>query len=239
MLLIIAITAFLAGSVQALSGFGAGIIMMMIFPYLFSMQKAAALSGILGLPLAISIAYRYRKQICLKQVILPAIIFLISSGISIAVSSVIDLNRFKIIFGFLLILLSVFFTFFSNRIHIAQNLLTVFICSALSGIMGGFFGIGGPLLVIYFLGISKNTEAYLASVNFVFAICEIYNASLRIYTGIITANLLPAIFIGCIFILSGSIAGSRLSEKMNGKMIKRIIYIMLAFSGAITILQSI
>lgn len=239
MLFITAITTFLSGSIQALSGFGAGIIMMMIFPYFLPLQRAAALSGLLGLPLAFSIAWKQRKHIRIKQVFLPSIIFLISSGISIRIASMIDLDQFKILFGFLLILLSIFFSFFSSRITIRQNLLTIFICSALSGIMGGFFGIGGPLLVIYFLSISKTTEEYLGSVNFVFALCEIYNAAIRFYTGIIQANLIPYITTGCLFILLGRIAGSRLSERMNGEMIKKIIYAMLAFSGIVTVLQSL
>lgn len=58
MLYILTFTALSAGLIQALSGFGAGIIMMMIFPYLFSMKEAAAIAGLLGLPLALSIAWK-------------------------------------------------------------------------------------------------------------------------------------------------------------------------------------
>lgn len=239
MSLITAITTFLAGSIQALSGFGGGIIMMMIFPYFFAMDQAAALSGMLGLPLALSIAFKYRKSIQIKLVILPSLFFLLSSGISITISSWIDLDRFKIIFGILLVVLAVFFSFFSNRITIKQNLFTIFLCSTFSGIMGGFFGIGGPLLVIYFLSVSKTNKEYLGSVNFVFAMCEIYNLILRICTGIIRNNLIPYMILGCICILAGRIIGSHLSEKINGEMIKKIIYVMLAFSGIVTIFQSL
>ena len=92
-----------------------------------------------------TLAYKYRKKIQLKAVLLPAVIYLISSGISIKVAASMNLDSLKAFFGLLLIALAVYFNFFSAKLQIHADFKSALICAGVSGVTGGLFGIAGPL----------------------------------------------------------------------------------------------
>ena len=68
----VVITAMLAGLVQGVTGFGGGIIIMLIFPMFFSIPVSAGISGSLGIALCAAIVIRYRREISVRMAVLPA-----------------------------------------------------------------------------------------------------------------------------------------------------------------------
>ncbi|MCF0108572.1 MAG: sulfite exporter TauE/SafE family protein, partial [Erysipelotrichaceae bacterium] len=72
---VIVLLALIAGIVQGVTGFGAGIVMMMGFPYFFSLPVSAALSGTIGTMLSVTMTWTYRKFINWKELVLPTIVY--------------------------------------------------------------------------------------------------------------------------------------------------------------------
>lgn len=106
-------------------------------------------------------------------------------------------------------------------------------------LFGGLFGIGRPLLVLYFLAVSKSKEEYLGNINGVFAITTLQQLITRISVGILTWEAVPAILVGIVFVLIGRFWGSRVVDKLDVARMKRGIYIFLIIAGILTVAGSL
>ena len=106
-MIIVACIAFLGGIVQGVTGFGAGIVMMMVLPVFFLIPQAAGISTTIGLMLNSLMAYRYRKSINLKKAIIPSTLFLVVSSCSAYFAMYVNQVLIKKIFGAFLIALSI------------------------------------------------------------------------------------------------------------------------------------
>ena len=70
---VIAIAAVLAGIVQGVTGFGTGLILMVILPYYFPGPQSAGTSVAIAMALCIAMSIRYRKDISIKKAVIPSI----------------------------------------------------------------------------------------------------------------------------------------------------------------------
>ena len=138
-----------------------------------------------------------------------------------------------------LILLSVYFMFFSKKLKVSGKPWTAVLCVSLSGVLSGLFGIGGPTLVMYYIAVTKTKEEYLGTMNFVFAVAITYQIIVRFVTGVLTVNLLPMLVIGTASILVGRIIGTKIVDKIDGEKLKKIVYVFLAISGVITTINAL
>jgi len=111
MIWIVILMAFLGGMVQGITGFGGGIVMMMVFPMVFPLTQAAGLNGAILVFLNATMVYVYRKHIKIKMV-LPVFLFsIIVSSITIKVAAGASPIIVKKLFGGFLLLLSVYYLF--------------------------------------------------------------------------------------------------------------------------------
>ena len=75
----------IAGLLQGLTGFGAGIILMLYLPYLYPVIQCSGIIGIICLFLSLIMALQYRKFIELKKVLIPLSIYILISTITIVI----------------------------------------------------------------------------------------------------------------------------------------------------------
>ena len=94
-----AVITLLAGLAQGVCGFGAGILMMMVLPLFFSISRSAAGAGIVSLVVTLLMIIRYRKQISIKKVIAPLLVYSACSALAIHFSSSFDQQLLKRLFG--------------------------------------------------------------------------------------------------------------------------------------------
>ena len=235
----IALITMAGGWDQAVTGFGGGIVIMVVLPSLLTVGLAPAVSGTICSPLTWMIAWRYHRFIKPKQIIFPVICYIAASCTAIELSTRIDMERLKPVFGLFLVVLAIYFMVFSDRMKVKGTWLSALVCSAISGFLGGLFGIGGPMLVLYFLAVSKTKEEYLGNINGVFAITTLQQLITRISVGILTWEAIPAILVGMVFVLIGRFWGSRVVDKLDVARMKRGIYIFLIIAGVLTVAGSL
>ena len=106
--------ALAGGIIQGVTGFGAGVVMMMFLPLQYSVVQSAGISSAICMILCAAMVYRYRKTINFKKIIAPAILYLAISSISILFAKMINQEVMKIILGIFLIILSLYFLFFNK-----------------------------------------------------------------------------------------------------------------------------
>lgn len=231
------LAALLAGTVQGVTGFGGGIITMLIFPHFFSIPLGAGITGSLGIALCASMVIRYRKEVNIKMAALPAFLYIVVSSFVISYSTAVDQAIIKKVFGVFLVLLSLYYLFISKSVQNRKLSIPVsIVCIAISAACDGLFGIGGPLMVLYFMSMTHSTHEYLGSMQLFFWINSMYNTAFRFYKGILLPEHLIFIAFGVIGILVGGSIAGKIVDKLNIATMRKLIYIMIGVSGVINLI---
>ena len=240
LVLMIALPALAGGIIQTVTGFGGGIIMMLFFPLVLPILKASALSTLITLYLTASLAWKLRKQTHIASLILPLAVFFLSTTAALQLATMIDTRKLSLLFGVFLVALSVYFIRFSNRIHIKPSPVSCSVCSGLSGLCSGMFGISGPPMVVYYLSVlGDSKELYLATTQMYFCIGSIYNTAMRAYRGILTLDMLPLFAVGLAGMVVGKQVGLYILHRIDVPTMKKAVYIFLAVSGIITLIRNL
>lgn len=226
--------------VQTTTGFGYGIFVMLFFPLFLPLLQSSALSSIIGLWLSASLAWKYRKHADFHSMWLPLVIYILVSNAAVWLSTKVDIGGLKAYFGLFLILVAAYFMFFSRFIHLKANYTTASICTTISGTASGFFGIGGPPMVLYFLALSGADKLkYLATIQAFFFLTGINNVVSRAVNGIITPDLLLLVIPGVLGQIIGQRVGLAIVGRIDIDQLKKLIYFFLAVAGLLTFLTNI
>ena len=237
--LAVTLGAVLAGMVQTVTGFGSGVVLIMILPRFFDMLAAPAINNVVSMGLTVVLSWQYRKHIDFKTVVRPAVPFAAASAAAIWASKRMDLSVLGVVFGVFLMGLSLYFFLFDQRVRLKADLPTVLFCSVVSGVFAGLFGVGGPLMALYFVQITRDRREYVGTIQFFFTITNSFTFLTRIFSGTFTLSLLPVTLAGLGGILVGKHLGVRVGDRLDADSMKKIIYVFVGISGVITLVQEL
>lgn len=217
-----------------LCGFGIGVVCIIFLPYIMhSTTGPAALINMITVWQAIWLTWRYRRAITWK-VILPALVgYFIASTAAVRVSVLVDFGVMERILGAFLLALSIYLTFFSDRLRLRPTVKTGVASGLVCGVFSGLFAVGGPPAALYFSATSTDKDNYLADLQGFFMISNSYAIAVRAANGIITREVLAASAVGLVGMAIGSFFANRIFRKVNEQFILRCIYAMTAVSGAV------
>ena len=234
---VIAATALIAGLVQGVTGFGAGIVMMMALPYFLPIPQSAGVSAGICIVLFVSMIIRYRCAVNLKKALLPSALNIAICTVTISFATAVDQNLAKKILGGFLLLLAVYYLFLSPSGDVKPIPLPARLaCIIISAVCDGLFGIGGPLMVIYFLSCTDSKEEYLGTIQAFFLINAVYNTAFRIIRGIILPEHLLLIAIGAAGIVLGALIAGRVVDRLNENVLRKLVYVMIGVSGILNLI---
>lgn len=226
-----------AAFVQRVSGFGFGIFIMTMLPYLMpSYGEATTLSGLLALVTSAIIVGKMHKYIIWRTLLPILITFLIVSWFAIQFVALAGDGLLKRILGVTLILASVWFFFFSEKVHIRPTIPMSVGMGSLSGIMGGLFGMQGPPAVLYFLASTQRKEEYMALAQCYFLIGNFTMTLYRAYNGFLSPIVWTYWLYGLLAVLIGTWIGSLVFKHIPIQVLRKIIYAYMALSGIIALL---
>ena len=223
--------------VQRVSGFGLGVLSMLILPHFFTSHVAPA--AIVCLCSCVTSSYntiKYHKNIPYKTALPMIISALCVIPFAIYFSAKVSKGLFNLLLGITLILLSIFLLFFSKKIKFKPTPVKGAIIGIFGGTLSGLFASGGPPAVLYLSQATKTKESYFASIQFYFAVCNIFATIMRIINGILILEYVIYAGIGLVGCLIGDTIGRLVFNKLNGEKIKLIIYIGMIISGVIMII---
>ena len=126
-------------------------------PYFFDMVAAPAVTSAITVGLSLTLAWKFRKHININACLFPTLVYLIFSIASINCANNLNLEFLSLAFGVFLVVLAIYFFAVSERISLQANRRTATMCAMISGITSGLFGIGGPLMAIYFIFAIKDS----------------------------------------------------------------------------------
>lgn len=218
--------------VQATTGFGFGILCMAIFPYILpSYLQSTAVSSVCAATMSSMVAIRYRKYIRLK------IIWPILAGYSVA--SVWSIRFAKMqsdtvmvkFLGAVLILVSIYFFFFNDKIRVRPTILNGVIAGLIGGVGSGLFSIGGPPVVIYLMSALSDKDEYRACSLAYFAIGSWYVSTARWLNGVFDAQTVVLWMMAIVALGVGTFIGNCIFSRINAQTLKRLVYCFMAISG--------
>lgn len=228
---------FGASFVQRTIGFGFGIFIMTMLPYLMpSYGEATILSGLLAMVLSLILCIKLRQYILWRKMIGMLIVFIATSYIAIQCVSQLSNVLLQRFLGVMLILSALYFIFFSHRVSIRPTPMTQLSLGTLSGFMGGFFGMQGPPAVIYFLAVTDNKYAYTAMAQTYFLLGNVMMTLFRAQAGCFTTEVVHAWLIGLPAVLLGTWVGGLVFNKIPMSLLRKIVYLYIAFSGLLALL---
>lgn len=227
-----------ASFVQRVSGFGLAIFAMLFLPHFLSSPIAAAsISNMFSCATSSYNSIKYRKNISFIIVLPMLISALITIPFAVYLSNHITVKSFTAVLGIVLIILSLYFIIFGNKVKFKPTKFKGVISGIGSGLLNGLFSTGGPPAVIYLNNVAENKKIYFACMQFFFAVTNIYAVAFRFLNGFITSQVIIYLLIGLIGCFVGDYIGKKIFNKLDGDKIKSIVYIAMLSSGILMIIK--
>lgn len=227
--------AIFGGFIQGLTGFGAGVLMTTFSVHILGMYTAPALSSAICISFTAITTWRYRRSVHLRKIIPYILPYSMASVWAVNHIRGFDLHILTILFGLFLMALSAYYLTPLKAENINFGFFSGLAISAFSGLSSGMFGIGGPLMALFYLTKEKSREEYTANLQCFFFITSIATLLSRIVNGIYTADMLPLTIAGAVAVNVGGYIGNQAGEKLNANRVKKIIYFFIGILGVFTV----
>ncbi len=212
---------------------------MTLLPFLMpSYAEATTLSGLLALTTSAIITFRMRKFITWKRLIPILLTFMAVSAVAICMLTRIHDHTLRKILGIVLMITSLYFAFFKERIRLKTTLPYQIGAGTVSGIMGGFFGMQGPPAVLYFISSEPDKNLYMAMAQTYFLIGNAMMTVVRASNGFLTAAV-GKNYVLCIgAVIIGTLLGSWAFRHIPAKIFPYVVYSYIGVSGLIIFLTA-
>ncbi|WP_369385848.1 TSUP family transporter [Lacticaseibacillus manihotivorans] len=148
--------AVLASLVQGVTGFGSGIMLMIFLPTMLPIGQSAGVSTLTMLIAEVVLVWRYRHALKWRRLPIPFLIYASVATWSVHLGQILPTHFLKGLLGCLLITLCLYFTFNRAAGNKRFPLLVCGLFMIISGFFNGLFGIGGPLMALYFFDLVEN-----------------------------------------------------------------------------------
>lgn len=218
--------------VQSTTGFGYGTVCMALLPYIMPNHlETAAVCSLCTATTATMAAIKAAKHAQRKLVIPLCVGFFIASTLSIRFAKKVENEQLITVLGIVLILLSIYFMFYSGKVRIKPSFANGVIAGAIGGIGTGFIGIGSPPAVIFLMSATNDKNVYRSSSLAYFAIGSWYASGVRVVNGITNLRVVTLWVVALAALAAGTYIGSKLFDKINTDMLTKIVYGFMAVSG--------
>lgn len=223
-----------ASIVQGISGFAFGMVVLMVFPYIFGYTKALVLAGLMALFQSGANAISYHKFFDKKWALGWVAIFTVMDLLSVRVlKKVGDDPIWYTLMGIIFIVMAIYLLWGQYLIKFKVNHVSMVIMASLCGVVMGAFGVGGPLMAAFFLEATKTKEEYLATVQGLTAIGVTIDTIMRALNGMFTMDLFIFVGIGLVFMVIGFIIAKRLVNYMDALTLRKFICMVMVVNGVV------
>ena len=234
---VIFFASIVASFIQRVSGFGFGIFIMTILPLIMPYYgEATALSGLLAMVNSFYIAMRMWKQIPWKKLLPILLTFIAVSFFAIRVVADVDSRTLKHVLGVILIFVSIYFFFISDRIRVRPTVGVQLSMGSAAGLMGGFFAMQGPPAVLYFIACTETKEEYLAIAQAFFFFGNLMMTCFRAANGFVTKAVGLGWCSGLAGVFIGIWIGAKVFDRLSLPVLRKVIYAYMAVSGVVALM---
>ena len=224
--------------VQRVTGFGMGIFCMLFLPYFMpSHGVTVAVLGIIGSIGAVYNAFRHAKDVRFK-VLMPLLCAALAViPLAVHLSASLPQSVIKRLLGVVLVGLSVYFLFFSKRVHLKPTVPNGIVAGVLAGLLIGMFNTGGPPAVLYLIHATADNAVYFATIQAFFAATNLFSTATRAVSGMLTAQVFGFSAVAAVGWWLGNTLGAGVFRKLNADRLRKLIYVGMIVSGVLMMVQ--
>ena len=230
-----------ASFIQRTIGFGFGIFIMTALPFLMpSYAEAVTLSGLLSLTSATVVMLQYVRYVTWKRFLPILGAFIVFSTAAILMLDKIEGPMMRTILGCMLIFLSLYFSFFKERLqkYIRPTAGWLLGTGSVSGVMGGLFGMHGPPIVLYLIVSEPSKNHYMGMIQTYAVITNITMLAVRAWNGYVTPTVGMTYLYALGGLIVGILAGNWAFKRIPSRLFTYIVYAYIGISGLIILITS-
>jgi uncharacterized membrane protein YfcA len=230
-----------ASFVQRTVGFGFGIFIMTALPFLMpSYGEAVTLSGLLSLTSATVVMVKYIRYVTWKRLLPIFGAFVVMSTLAIFFLDRIEGRMMRMILGVMLILISLYFTFFKEKLQklIRPTKGWQLGTGAASGVMGGLFAMYGPPVVLYLISSEPDKDHYMGMIQTYAVITNISMLAVRAYNGYVTQVVGMTYLYALAGLAAGVLLGNWAFKHIPNRLFTYVVYVYIGISGLIIFLTA-
>lgn len=228
----------LGGFVQGASGFGSGLVIMGLLPFIMDTKDAAIVMPLIAPFFIAVLLWRLRRHIRLRPV-LPCIITAFVVGLPLGLLTFIrsDASVLKIIIGLSLVVFCTYNLFRREEMSIAGNWKRASLVGVLSGFLTGATNTGGPPIVLYFYMQHLPKERTSAALQTYFLVAMLYKVVVLSALGQVRERHVELASFFLVFVVVGMLLGFALFKRIDTDRLRRAVYIMLVVVGVVLVLR--
>ncbi len=231
--------ALVGAFLQTNMGFGFPILAMIFLPMLFPFSTAVTLCQVIAIVSTAYLSIRYWKYIRWR-ILLPLLLVSLVIGAAVTYQSIsMQQGMLKMLLGLTLMILAVFFVWFSGRIKLKGSIGSGLAMGAVAGLGNGLFGIGGPPVALYLMACIEDKNEYLATIQAYFLLSNISTILIRTFSGSVGAEHIPFVLIGWLGIGLGTWVGLIAFKKVSMASLKKLVYAFVGLSGLWVFIQEL
>ena len=220
--------AFLSSVTQIVTGFGFAVVMMALLPLFLPYDTALCLSILCGCILSLWLVVKYRRQLQWKKAVLPALFSILGSLVGLLLDAGGGSRR---LLGMFLVLLALWFLLFAKRVQVPGTLPVGAAVGVVAGVCNALFAMCGPPMVLYYVSVIREKEAYISTLNLALAGASVFTLALRAamvgWPAGLEVSLLPC----AAAMVTGAWVGKLVFDRVDAQQMKRIIYIFMCVVG--------
>lgn len=223
--------------IKGLCGFANTLVFTSILGFGASNVNISPVELLLGYPTNIILVWKNRKK--LKTGIWLPLAALVLAGCipgAILLRNA-DVRLLKILFGAVVILTGLQMLLGQKESR-GGSKLVMGIIGLLSGLLCGLFGVGA-LLAAYVSRTTDSGDAFKANISAVFIAENTFRIILYSVMGVITLSAVKRVLVLLPFMLLGLFAGMKSSSKLDERIVRRLVIVLLILSGAALIAMNV
>lgn len=231
--------AVLAYFVKGLCGFANTLVFSTLLSFAVDNVNISPVELVLGFPSNCILAWRGRKYMQPRLFLPVAVLVFLGTLPGMFLLKNVDAGIIKILFGVVITLLGL--EMLLRREKDAGKPMPKFVLTGIgliAGVMCGLFGIGA-LLAVYMGRVAKDTQTMKANLCTVFLLENLFRMVTYSLSGILTVEILTQAVILLPAMATGLAIGMLCSKKLNEKIVRFAVYIMLVLSGFALIIQNL
>ncbi|MBR6668337.1 MAG: sulfite exporter TauE/SafE family protein [Clostridia bacterium] len=218
--------------VKGVAGIGNTLVVTSAMSYTRTNAEITPVELLLCIPTNLVVTWVYRKHINWKLAVAPLCMVLIGDILGVLLLKNVDVTAMKMVFGVVLILLSVeqLWRELRGKPGKAAHPALMLALGISAGVLCGMFGVGA-LLAAYLSRVTTDDMTYKGTMSVIFTVENAFRIVAYSVTGLLTtASLINAAML-LPFMGAGLFLGIRLSSRMNARTMRIIIGAMLLISG--------
>ena len=233
----IGIVILFGGFVKGLSGFGTVLVIIPLLMVYIDIKTVIPLIYLLEFVGTVLLLIQLLKSLNWKEVYPLLVGFVPGVMIGVFCLKTFDMGILRLILGIILIAYSVYGLFFEiSNIKIWKG--WAYLVGFLSGGLGGTIGANGPPVIIYTSAQQWSNDKIRVTLQGFFSLACPITIIMQAYHGLITTAVVKYFGFSLLIFLLGIYIGSRFYGTLRNKTYKRVIFVMLAFLGLLTIYRA-